>query len=66
MAEKDSSDFDILIFLVQRIITILASSGICARIKYGTIGFEFKIHDGVVTGSRPSVQMDVRGDVTTK
>lgn len=64
--EQSTNDFDILTFLLQRIIILLVSSGICARIKYGTVGFEFRIHDGKVTHSKPKIELDIRTEIPTK
>lgn len=63
MAEHvDTNDFDIILYLVQRILPLLVSTGICARIGHGTLSFEFKIANGKVTHSQPNISIGIRPD----
>jgi hypothetical protein len=66
MSNKDATGFAVLLFLVQQIVLLLVTSGILAQIRYGTIGFEFKVHDGHVTHSKPLLELDIRAEATTK
>jgi hypothetical protein len=66
MANKDATGFAVLVFLVQQIALLLVTSGILAQVKYGTIGFEFKVHDGHVTHSKPLLELDIRAEAPTK
>jgi hypothetical protein len=56
----------VLTFLVQQIGLLLVTSGILAQVKYGSIGFEFRIQDGKVSHSKPSLELDIKADATTK
>jgi hypothetical protein len=56
----------VLTFLVQQIGILLVTSGILAQVKYGSIGFEFRIQDGKVSHSKPSLELDIKADATTK
>lgn len=55
-----TNDFDILTFIVQRIVPLLVSSGILGRIKHGTLTFEFKIADEKVTYAKPHVELGIK------
>jgi hypothetical protein len=50
----------VLTFLVQQIGLLLVTSGILAQVKYGSIGFEFRIQDGKVSHSKPSLELDIK------
>jgi hypothetical protein len=54
----------VLTFLVQQIGLLLVTSGILAQVKYGSIGFEFRIQDGKVSHSKPSLELDIKSDTT--
>jgi hypothetical protein len=56
----------VLTFLVQQIGLLLVTSGILAQVKYGSIGFEFRIQDGKVSHSKPSLELDIKAEATTK
>jgi hypothetical protein len=60
----NTDGFVVLLFLVQKIVILLATSGILAQVKYGTIGFEFRIQDGRVSHSKPSIELDVKAEAT--
>ena len=64
MADKNANTVATLMFLVQQFILLLVTSGICAQIEYGTLKFEFKIHDKRVSHSKPSVELDIRAETT--
>jgi hypothetical protein len=57
---NDTNDFDLLLFLVQRFLGLIVTSGICARIKHGTLTFDFRISDGKVTFSEPSIKFGIK------
>ena len=61
---KDGNTIAMLTFLVQQMVILLATSGICAQIEYGTLRFEFRIHDKRVAHSKPSFEMDIRAETT--
>lgn len=60
----DTTDLGILAFLVQRFIDLLITSGLCGRIKHGTLSFEFRIADSRVTYAEPSIKIGIKPTTT--
>lgn len=58
--ETDANDFTILRFLTQQFVRIVTSSGICARIKHGTLTLELRIADDKITYSEPSIKFGIK------
>jgi hypothetical protein len=61
---NEAKGLTVLIFLVQQIVLLLVTSGILAQIRYGTIGFEFRVQDGKVSHSKPSLELDIKAEAT--
>ena len=62
MRMPNNNAVTVLTFLVQQIVLLLVTSGILAQVKYGSIGFEFRIHDGHVTHSKPTLELDIKAE----
>jgi hypothetical protein len=59
---EKAGSFSILLFLVQRIVLLLVSSGICASVKYGEINFTFRIADEKIVFSEPSIKLGIKAE----
>jgi hypothetical protein len=58
--DKDTNDFTVLRFLTQQFVRIVTTSGICARIKHGTLTLELRISDDKITFSEPSIKFGIK------
>lgn len=55
-----TGEFAVLLFLVQRTVDLLYSTGVCKQLQHGSVVLEFTVKEGRVVYARPRVEVGIK------